>query len=419
MVDPNAKLPDSTTPSIVTEDPSRQISYLRQCLSSNKKPLGLFLGAGCPMAIRVGENGCAPLIPDIAGITRQVQHDLQAASDCAPLLQSIDGHFQKDGRSTYTIEDILTHVRSLLAVAGKDTVRGLTAANLDLLDTRICDIIHRVVQKDLPGPSTPYHHVAAWAHAIPRTYPVEVFTTNYDLLLEQAFEDVRVPYFDGFAGVRCPFFDLRAMEEDQIPSRWARLWKLHGSINWYQVEGKGVFRGTPIGGIKTKPVIHPSHLKYQDSRRMPYLAMLDRLRAFLKNPAATLVLSGYSFRDEHINEVLVQNLEATQTSVAFALMYDKIASYPEAENLARLRPNLNVLARDGAVIGGQSVRWPSVERSALSHADSLWLRWTPSDPKFPEARLSAELRLGDFAALGSFLQELAGEVRQGKGHPNA
>jgi hypothetical protein len=419
MVDQNAKPPSSTTTSTATEDPNRQISYLRQCLSSNKKPLGLFLGAGCPMAIRVGEDGREPLIPDIAGITKQVQQDLQAAPDCAPLLQSINGHFQKDGRSNYTIEDILTHVRSLLAVAGRDTVRGLTAANLDLLDTRICDTIHSAVHKELPGPSTPYHQVAAWAHAIPRAYPVEVFTTNYDLLLEQAFEDVRVPYFDGFAGVRRPFFDLRAMEEDQIPSRWARLWKLHGSINWYQVEGKGVFRGTPLDGIKAKRVIHPSHLKYQDSRRMPYLAMLDRLRAFLKNPAATLVLSGYSFRDEHINEVLVQNLEATQTSVAFALMYDKMASYPEADNLARLRPNLNVLARDGAVIGGQSIRWPSVEKSALSHVDGPWLRWTPSDPKFPEAKQSAELTLGDFSALGRFLQDLAGEVRQGEGHPNA
>lgn len=419
MVDQNAKPPSSTTTSTATEDPNRQISYLRQCLSSNKKPLGLFLGAGCPMAIRVGENGREPLIPDIAGITKQVQQDLQAAPDCSPLLQSINGHFQKDGRSNYTIEDILTHVRSLMAVAGRDTVRGLTAANLDLLDTRICDTIHSAVNKELPGLRTPYHHVAAWAHAIPRTYPVEVFTTNYDLLLEQAFEDVRVPYFDGFAGVRRPFFDLRAMEEDQIPSRWARLWKLHGSINWYQFEGKGVFRGTPLDGIRAKRVIHPSHLKYQDSRRMPYLAMLDRLRAFLKNPAATLVLSGYSFRDEHINEVLVQNLEATQTNVAFALMYDKIASYPEAENLARLRPNLNVLARDGAVIGGQSIRWPSIEKSALSHVDGPWLRWTPSDPEFPEAKQSAELTLGDFSALGRFLQDLAGEVRHGEGHPNA
>ena len=50
-------------------------------------------------------------------------------------------------------------------------------------------------------------------------------------------------------------------------------------------------------------VIHPSYMKYQESRRMPYLAMVDRLRAFLKQPTSTLILCGYSFRDEHVNEV--------------------------------------------------------------------------------------------------------------------
>lgn len=39
------------------ENPSRYLGYLQQCLSSDKKPLGIFLGAGCPMAVRVGADG--------------------------------------------------------------------------------------------------------------------------------------------------------------------------------------------------------------------------------------------------------------------------------------------------------------------------------------------------------------------------
>ena len=57
-------------------EPLKQIDYLRQCLSSDKKPLGLFLGAGCPMAIKVGGSGNNPLIPDIAGITEVVRSKL-------------------------------------------------------------------------------------------------------------------------------------------------------------------------------------------------------------------------------------------------------------------------------------------------------------------------------------------------------
>ena len=95
--------------------------------------------------------------------------------------------------------------------------------------------------------------------------PVEFFTTNYDLLLEQALEDCRVAYFDGFTGVRRPFFDIRAMEEDRLPSRWARVWKLHGSLNWYHHPNRGVLRGTQSEN-ELQRVIHPSHLKYEESR---------------------------------------------------------------------------------------------------------------------------------------------------------
>ena len=400
------------------EDPRRQLSYLQQCLSSDKKPLGLFLGAGCPMAIRLDGDEKRPLIPDVAGITLIVRDDLAKRPDCEPLLKIVEEHFAKDGRDTPTMEDMLTHIRALRAVAGKDEVRGLTAENLDKLDDAICQLINRVTDKMLPDSETPYHRTASWVDAVRRENPIEIFTTNYDLLMEQAFEDTRVPYFDGFAGVRKPFFDLRAMEEDMLPPRWARLWKLHGSINWYQVADKGVFRGTTTEDSGSKRVIHPSHLKYQESRRMPYLAMIDRLRAFLKQPTATLILCGYSFRDEHINEVIVQGLQSTQTTVAFALLFDELTTHSQAAALALKRSNLNILARDGAVIGGQKAEWPEKDAESVSADNGRWLRWTPVDPENKEGKWSAEFTLGDFAVFGQFLQELVGTVRQAPAVPN-
>jgi hypothetical protein len=394
------------------EDPNRQVGYLQQCLSSDKKPIGLFLGAGCPMAVKMGTDGKQPLIPDIAGITKIVCDELSKCKDCGPLLTTVQGHFTNDGRDNPTVEDMLTHIRALRAVAGKDQVRGLCADKLDQLDKRVCTLIHQIVDKALPDTETPYHRIAAWVDAVRRENPIEVFTTNYDLLMEQAFEDCCVPYFDGFAGVRKPFFDLRAMEEDMLPPRWARLWKLHGSVNWYQVANKGVFRGTASNDGDLKRVIHPSHLKYQESRRMPYLAMIDRLRAFLKKPTATLILCGYSFRDEHINEVIVQGLQCTQTAVAFALMFDEASKCLHAMPLAANRPNLNVLARDGGVIGGQESAWPEKDAESVSSDAGRWVTWIPVDPTNDNAKRRAEFALGDFAVFGQFLQELVGAVRQ-------
>ena len=411
---------DYTGEQIMTyvQDPHKQVGYLQQCLSSDKKPLGLFLGAGCPMAIKVGDKNCQPLIPDIDGITTVARDALSKSNECSPLLKIIDEHFKKDGRNDINVEGMLSHIRALRVVAGNDSVRGLSAANLEKLDEKVCQTICELADKTLPNTETPYHHIASWVDAVGRENPVEIFTTNYDLLMEQAFEDHRVPYFDGFAGVRKPFFDIRAMEEDRLPARWARLWKLHGSINWYQVPTKGVFRGaTNEEGLKR--VIHPSHLKYEESRRMPYLAMIDRLRAFLKQPTATLVVCGYSFRDEHINEVIVQGLQSTQTAIAFALLFDEMAEYLQAIKLARERSNLSLLARDGAVISGSEVKWPEKDAESVSDDADRWVVWTPIDPANEKGKQTAEFQLGDFAVFGQFLHELIGVAREPAEVPNA
>ncbi len=391
----------------VVQDPNRQVGYLQQCLSSDKKPLAFFIGAGCPVSIRVEPDG-TPLVPDIAGLTAVVREKVKQDATRRPLLENIDTQFQQDGQPEPSVEDMLTHIRALRAVAGSDSARGLTCPQLDSLDTTICSIIHDVADKCLPGPSSSYHHLAAWVDAVRRENPVEVFTTNYDLLMEQAFEDRGVPYFDGFAGVRRPFFDLRAMEEDMLPPRWARLWKIHGSINWYQNEDGGVFRGTSSEDGGSKRVIHPSHLKYQQSRRLPYLAMIDRLRAFMKKPGATLILCGFSFRDEHLNEVILQGLECSQTASAFALMHGTTGDYPQACALAERRGNLSILCRDGGVVGGQRVQWPASDGSQANIQNTAWVTWEPVDPENADGAKSAVLKLGDFAILGRFLAELAG-----------
>lgn len=399
-------------------DPLRQIGYLQQCLSSDKKPLGLFLGAGCPMAIKTDGAESPPLIPGIAGMTEAVRAELTNDKDCASLLKTVDQHFAEDGRENAGVEEILGHIRALRVVAGKEGVRGLTSVDLDRLDSKICQFIHHLANKELPKTGTPYHHVGIWTDATSREKPIEIFTTNYDLLMEQAFEDCRVPYFDGFAGSRKPFFDIRAMEGDHLPSRWARFWKLHGSINWYQDPARGVLRGAS-NESEFKRVIHPSHLKYEESRRLPYLAMIDRLRAYLKQPSSVLVLCGYSFRDDHLNEVIVQGLQGTQTAIGFALLFGDIENYTKAVKLASERPNLTLLARNGAVVSGRQGNWYDKELESVTVEQSQWITWKAFDSGDDKSRQVAQFHLGDFEIFGKFLSELVGQIRQASETPNA
>jgi hypothetical protein len=317
------------------------------------------------------------------------------------------GHLKTDGCDEPTVEDILSHVRALRAIAGNDAARGLTAAELDMLDSAICDVIVDVMRESLPHSDTPYHRIAGWAGAIQREQPVEIFTTNYDLLMEQALEDRRVPYFDGFVGSRRAFFDLRSMEDDDVISaRWARLWKLHGSINWFQDAGGRVFR-TDEENMAERRVIHPSHLKYDQSRKMPYLAMIDRLGAFIKRPSSVLVICGYSFRDFHLNDVIITGLEANPSAMAFGLLFGSLNSYDPASALALQQSNLSLLAGEAGIIGGRRGEW-TVREDREVYSELPGLECSAENGEDIGGPPGVRFLLGDFAHLGAFLRDLSG-----------
>jgi len=98
------------------------------------------------------------------------------------------------------------------------------------------------------------------------------------------------------------------------------LWKIHGSINWQlDKDKKNVIRSNKLPeGNKISDLSFS--LKYDQSRKMPYLAMLDRLKDFLLKPSSIIFVSGYSFADEHINDILCRGLATNATSMAYTFI---------------------------------------------------------------------------------------------------
>jgi hypothetical protein len=364
-------------------DASRQLDGLQQCLSQNRRPLGLFVAAGCGLSVRDPADPTKPLIRDVAGLTADLVSSLAGTAHEA-VHKSVVDHLVEDGVSKPNIEVVLSHVRAMSRIAGKKDFLGHKRDAIDKLETAICEFIAKAVDQSLPNSLTPHHQVGRWLRSQTRQEAVEIFTTNYDLLIEQGLEAQKAPYFDGFVGNRQPFLDIAAIEQEQLPARWTRIWKLHGSINWQYEKTAGVIRriGNSAGGAA---LIHPSHLKYEQSRRMPYLIMIDRLRNFLKKPSAVLVVSGYSFGDEHINECMVEGLRSNPSAVVFGLLYGKLDDYKHAHEFTNTAANLKLLARDGAIVGARRGTWKKA-------ADG-------SDVEFTH---------GDFAVMGELFGELAG-----------
>ncbi|MBU1056060.1 MAG: SIR2 family protein [Proteobacteria bacterium] len=407
-------------------DPVRQLKYLRQTLSQNKKPLGFFLSAGCPLAVNMPE-GKSPLIPDIAGLTKFVSEELQSKdknqkNNYDLLLEELI----KTGNKNPNIEDILSFVRGLKQVSiGAKDVRGLTENDLKKLEKDICKKIVEKTNVGLPNRETPYHQLAQWIHLIDRgDSPIECFTTNYDLLTEQAFEETGVAYFDGFVGSRQPFFDLRAIEDSLIPKHWTRLWKVHGSINWYLNLNQEIYRSTEVKAGDSC-IIDPSHLKYDQSRKLPYLALIDRLNSFLRQTSAVLITTGYSFRDMHLNDTIMNALKANPTAMVIALLHDTYTykdkegkifiRYEKAFSYAKDRFNLSAWTFDEAVIGGQQGKWKVSKTETLTDenlADAIIQNTETKKAECANAKeeiiIHYQLQLGNFAKLGNFLQALIG-----------
>lgn len=393
-----------------THDPIRHIKYLRQSLSQDNEAIGFFLSAGCPLSVDMPE-GEWPLIPDVANLTKYIHQELIDNKKYSKLITELE----KAGKNKDNIEDILSFLRGLVSVSKGGEVRGLREEDLYGLEKLICEKIALKINVDLPIAETPYHKLAKWIRSIDRKVAVEIFTTNYDLLMEQSLEEMEIPYFDGFVGANKPFFDLRALEDDLIPKHWSRLWKIHGSINWCQKtigSQKRVYRTHP-NTKESSHLIYPSHLKYEESRKMPYLALLDQLNRFIRKKSSFLVLSGYSFNDGHLNDVIVSALKSNPTAMVLGLMYGDFnlngeEKYPEAYRLAKNQHNLNIWANDAAIIGTNYGEWFYHESN---DDDKEILSFVKKVSSENHNLCNSNVSFGDFKDFTTFLQRIIGSMR--------
>lgn len=369
-------------------NPDRFMIDLRQILSQGRKRIGLLIGAGAPTALKVNDKNelhadGEPIIPDATGLTSVVL-DALPTEDKEVLRKATEGLGEAQN-----VELILTKIRKLQLAIGGETVFGLNGEQYEQLAERICSEIGKVVSPTLPEQPNPYTELISWISGTHREYAVEIFTPNYDLLLEEAFEQGRRPYFDGFSGSTVPFFDSASIENDELPSSWTRLWKLHGSLGW-EVKGDSITRTGDRGATS---LIFPDHLKYDLISRQPYTALFDRLRNFLETPDTVLITCGFSFFDSHISSVIEESLAKNNHTAVLAFQFKDLEEEKLAVDLALLRPNLSVYARDGAVVFGIQGNWSPGEPPTEEWAGIRQTFWHPEN----------RFLLGDFALLARFL----------------
>ena len=372
---------------------------LRRVISQGRKRMGLLLGAGVPVSMKVNSDGAIdengePIIPAINALTEKVIEKLES-SEKEVVEKIVTDISEEKGIERPNIEFILTRVRQIAEAIGSNEIYGYDSSYFNNLAEKICVQIGEFVGKPLPHEPNAYTRLVSWIGGIQREHPVELFTPNYDLLLEEAFERNEQPFFDGFVGSHRPFFDPSSVGRDDFPSHWSRIWKLHGSLGW-EDEADKIVR---TGSRKATNLIYPEHRKYEKTTKLPYSAFFERLRNLLSVPDAVLLCSGFSFSDAHITTVIDDALVGNPHSAVFAFQFGKLTDELQAMALARNRHNFSLFARDGAIVGGLEGTW-RIEKS--KHEE--WLNFRKTFWSTSSSGENGEFILGDFSNFSRFLQ---------------
>lgn len=138
---------------------------------------------------------------------------------------------------------------------------------------------------------------------------IELFTTNYDLVLETACEVVKIRVQDGFdRRQRPPRLDLDYWNPSHGPlgDHVGLLTKMHGSVDWQHNNGKIVL-STPrfTEDHANHCILYPGYKGTPTEE--PFVTFHTHLRNVVcqeYGPVHAAIFIGFAFRDDAINEIL-------------------------------------------------------------------------------------------------------------------
>lgn len=187
---------------------------------------------------------------------------------------------------------------------------------------------------------------------------LSVFTTNYDLFNEFALENNSFSYTTGFTTELRQSFDVNRFkyrlvdDTERYKDKWqpvkkeANLYKIHGSINWFQDENEMLCQSNYASD---NIVIYPTMLKHQETVQSPYSELFREFSTALQKPNTTLIVMGYGFPDEHINNIISQNIQNQDFNLIIFgdMSEDKMETFYKKFNKKRNVHVIGGVLRDG------------------------------------------------------------------------
>ena len=169
---------------------------------------------------------------------------------------------------------------------------------------------------------------------------LNIFTTNNDLFNETALDSLNIHYINGFGGGINKFFNPAlfsyifskrmdtSIEKYEPVENMVNLYKIHGSVNWIE-DNSNVNTFFKIREVsypeklkaKKNILIYPTPTKQNKSLGSPYVELFREFQKKLLIPHSVLFVIGYSFSDEHVNNIIYQAL-ATNSTINIVIIND-------------------------------------------------------------------------------------------------
>lgn len=231
---------------------------------------------------------------------------------------------------------------------------------------------------------------------------LNIFTTNYDRLIEVGAELAGIHLMDRFVGTMMPIFRSSRLQldvhynppgirgEPRYLEGVVRLTKLHGSVDWIQNGGEIRRIGLPFGadnidsylkapglyGTNAMGVmIYPNSAKDRETAEYPYVELFRDFAASICRPNSTLVTYGYGFGDEHINRVLNDMLTIPSTHIVIISYNDPIGRilkfYNESPNKAQISIMIGSNLGDISNLANDYLPKSAIDRTTIRLAELL------------------------------------------------
>ncbi len=241
---------------------------------------------------------------------------------------------------------------------------------------------------------------------------LNIFTTNYDRLIEAGAELAGLHLLDRFLGNLMPIFRSSRLDldmhynppgirgEPRYLEGVARYTKLHGSVDWVQT-GKDIRRiGLPFGAASVAPylqapgfggstahklMIYPNAAKDRETADYPYVELFRDLAAAVCRPNSTLVTYGYSFGDEHINRVIRDMLTIPSTYLVIISRDDPLGrimqTYTEMGRPSQISLLIGPALADLATLTENYLPKAAIDKTTFRMSELLKQRWGTEEQK--------------------------------------